>query len=111
MMSFRGRIVSVFLREADGSTELVMIFLGRDPDARPPKGIVQNLTYGIWSVWRFFRTNEAVVSAISGCFFCMLILGWQFALKYTIVTIALWLPQVLKSSAGALMCSMYYGGR
>ncbi|CAE6480532.1 unnamed protein product, partial [Rhizoctonia solani] len=43
----------------------------RDPDARPPKGLIQNLTYAIWS----------------------------FALKYTIVTIALWLPQVLKSSA------------
>ncbi|EUC64408.1 fusaric acid resistance-like protein [Rhizoctonia solani AG-3 Rhs1AP] len=54
----------------------------RDPDARPPKGIIQNLTYAVWSVWHFFRSNEAV-----------------FAIKYTIVTIALWLPQVLKSSA------------
>ncbi|CAE6435306.1 unnamed protein product [Rhizoctonia solani] len=43
----------------------------RDPDARPPKGVIQLLTYAIWS----------------------------FAIKYTIVTIALWLPQVLRSSA------------
>ncbi|KAF8608867.1 hypothetical protein BDV93DRAFT_465925 [Ceratobasidium sp. AG-I] len=54
----------------------------RDPDAKPPKGLVQNLTYTVWSIWSFFRTNEAI-----------------FALKYAIVTIALWLPQVLKSSA------------
>ncbi|KAJ1304398.1 hypothetical protein OPQ81_005547 [Rhizoctonia solani] len=53
-----------------------------DPDARPPKGIVQNLTFIVWSIWHFFRSNEAV-----------------FAIKYTIVTIALWLPQVFKSSA------------
>ncbi|KDN44479.1 hypothetical protein RSAG8_05526, partial [Rhizoctonia solani AG-8 WAC10335] len=56
----------------------------RDPDARPPKGIIQNLTYAVWSVWHFFRSNEAIAS---------------FATKYTIVTIALWLPQVIKSSA------------
>ncbi|KAL5631613.1 hypothetical protein ACGC1H_007212 [Rhizoctonia solani] len=54
----------------------------RDPDARPPKGIIQNLTYAVWLIWHFFRSNEAI-----------------FAIKYTIVTIALWLPQVLKSSA------------
>ncbi|KAF8756858.1 putative ER transporter, 6TM, N-terminal [Rhizoctonia solani] len=54
----------------------------RDPDARPPKGIIQNLTFAVWSIWHFFRTNEAI-----------------FAIKYTIVTIALWLPQIFKSSA------------
>ncbi|CAE6412674.1 unnamed protein product [Rhizoctonia solani] len=46
----------------------------RDPDARPPKGIIQNLTYAVCHME-------------------------QFATKYTIVTIALWLPQVIKSSA------------
>ncbi|KAG8751127.1 hypothetical protein FRC11_009675, partial [Ceratobasidium sp. 423] len=54
----------------------------RDPDARPPKGVIQSLTFAIWSIWHFFRSNEAI-----------------FAIKYTIVTIALWLPQVFKSSA------------
>ncbi|KAG8732844.1 hypothetical protein FRC10_000576 [Ceratobasidium sp. 414] len=54
----------------------------KDPDARPPKSAVQYLTYAIWSVWRFMRTDEAI-----------------FAIKYTIVTIALWLPQVIKHSA------------
>ncbi|CAE6413891.1 unnamed protein product [Rhizoctonia solani] len=54
----------------------------RDPDARAPKGVLQSLTFAIWSIWQFFRSKEAI-----------------FAIKYTIVTIALWLPQVLKSSA------------
>ncbi|KAG9080501.1 hypothetical protein FRC06_006502 [Ceratobasidium sp. 370] len=54
----------------------------KDPDARPPKSMIQYLTYAIWSVWRFMRTDEAI-----------------FAIKYTIVTIALWLPQVIKHSA------------
>ncbi|CAE6431790.1 unnamed protein product [Rhizoctonia solani] len=54
----------------------------RDPDARPPKGIIQSLTFAIWSIWHFFRTNEAI-----------------FAIKYTVVTIALWLPQIFRSSA------------
>lgn len=43
---------------------------GRDPDARPPKGLVQSLTYFVWSVWGFFRTNEAIVSLVSSSF-CM----------------------------------------
>ncbi|KAG8773968.1 hypothetical protein FRC12_002211 [Ceratobasidium sp. 428] len=54
----------------------------KDPDARPPKSAVQHLTYAIWNVWRFLRTNEAI-----------------FAIKYMVVTIALWLPQVIKHSA------------
>ncbi|QRV93943.1 hypothetical protein RhiJN_21961 [Ceratobasidium sp. AG-Ba] len=54
----------------------------KDPDARPPKSALQHLTYMIWRIWSFMRTNEAV-----------------FALKYMIVSIALWLPQVIKHSA------------
>jgi hypothetical protein len=65
MMSFREHIVSVFWREVSRDTELVAVFLGRDPDARPPKGLIQHLTYGVWNIWRFFRTNEAIVSVVS----------------------------------------------
>lgn len=37
------------------------LFVGRDPDARPPNGFIQKSTHAIWSLWNFFRTKEAVV--------------------------------------------------
>ena len=60
MTSFRGFIVSDFIFRLDRVLRRGG-FVGRDPDAKPPKGIVQNLTYMVWSLWSFFRTNEAVV--------------------------------------------------
>ncbi|CAE6440783.1 unnamed protein product [Rhizoctonia solani] len=54
----------------------------RDPDARSPQGFGQKLSHVIRVAWRYLNTDEAI-----------------FGFKCTVVTLALWFPQVIKSSA------------
>ncbi|CUA73001.1 putative protein C57A7,05 [Schizosaccharomyces pombe 972h-] [Rhizoctonia solani] len=54
----------------------------RDPDARSPRGFGQKLSHIIRVAWRYLNTDEAI-----------------FGFKCTVVTLALWFPQVIKSSA------------
>ncbi|ELU39305.1 hypothetical protein AG1IA_06671 [Rhizoctonia solani AG-1 IA] len=65
----------------------------RDPDARPPKGLTR-------------QSYVCLTQHIKGADDCMR----QFAIKYTIVTIALWLPQIFKSSAGVIGMLIWYIG-
>ncbi|EED82525.1 predicted protein [Postia placenta Mad-698-R] len=53
-----------------------------DPDAMPPSNIVQKLANKLHVVYLWTKTPEAM-----------------FAFKYTAVTIALWIPSVVKTSA------------
>ncbi|GAA5916631.1 hypothetical protein JCM5296_002963 [Sporobolomyces johnsonii] len=54
----------------------------RDPDARQPKNGYQRATYKIYRLGQWMRTPETI-----------------FAIKFAIVSVALWLPQVFSSSA------------
>lgn len=53
-----------------------------DPDAMPPSNIVQKLANNLHVVYLWTKTPEAM-----------------FAFKYTAITIALWIPSVVKTSA------------
>ncbi|GAA5844609.1 hypothetical protein JCM11251_002242 [Rhodosporidiobolus azoricus] len=55
---------------------------GRNPDARPPKNAFQRFTFGLYRFFHFFTTPEAV-----------------FALKYSLFSICIWLPQIFSSTA------------
>ncbi|PCH37055.1 hypothetical protein WOLCODRAFT_140699 [Wolfiporia cocos MD-104 SS10] len=55
----------------------------RDPDGRPPSNIFQHAANVLHAVYQWAKTPEAM-----------------FAFKYALLTIALWIPQVCKSSAG-----------
>ncbi|KAH9919972.1 uncharacterized protein BXZ73DRAFT_52330 [Epithele typhae] len=55
----------------------------RDPDSRPPQNFLQRLANTIHKGYKWSRTPEAL-----------------FAFRMVILTIALWIPQVAKASAG-----------
>ncbi|KAI0371992.1 hypothetical protein BV20DRAFT_940807 [Pilatotrama ljubarskyi] len=54
----------------------------RDPDSRPPANVLQRLANTLHLVYKWGKTAEAL-----------------FAFRYVVVTIALWIPSVVKSSA------------
>ncbi|KAL5519292.1 hypothetical protein ACEPAH_975 [Sanghuangporus vaninii] len=58
----------------------------RDPDSKPPTNIIQKIMNGIHNVYEWTKTPEAM-----------------FGFKYAILTVLLWLPAVLRSSA-----NLYY---
>ncbi|KAL5494924.1 hypothetical protein ACEPAI_386 [Sanghuangporus weigelae] len=58
----------------------------RDPDSKPPTNIIQKIMNGIHNVYEWSKTPEAM-----------------FGFKYAILTVLLWLPAVLRSSA-----NLYY---
>ncbi|KAI0635211.1 hypothetical protein C8Q77DRAFT_1106698 [Trametes polyzona] len=53
-----------------------------DPDSRPPENILQRVASTFHSLFKWTKTPEAL-----------------FAFRYVVVTIALWIPSVVKSSA------------
>ncbi|KAH9919970.1 uncharacterized protein BXZ73DRAFT_104789 [Epithele typhae] len=55
----------------------------RDPDSRPPRNFLQRIANAVHKVYRWAGTPEAL-----------------FAFRMVILTIALWIPQVVQASAG-----------
>ncbi|SCV69224.1 BQ2448_2244 [Microbotryum intermedium] len=54
----------------------------KDPDARAPRNAVQRFGGGLYSIGRWCKTTETI-----------------FAVKYAVIGLALWLPQVFRTSA------------
>ncbi|KAI8970891.1 hypothetical protein BD414DRAFT_501521 [Trametes punicea] len=54
----------------------------RDPDSRPPHNMLQKVANSIHALYKWGKTPEAL-----------------FTFRYVVVTIALWIPSVVKSSA------------
>ncbi|KAL7284167.1 hypothetical protein ACG7TL_001449 [Trametes sanguinea] len=54
----------------------------RDPDSRPPQNILQRTANTLHALYKWSKTPEAL-----------------FTFRYVVVTIALWIPSVVKSSA------------
>jgi hypothetical protein len=75
---------------------------GRDPDSLPPKNLLQRITHGTHVLHRWTGTAEAAVR-FSLFVLTMMpnLIDAQFIFKYVVVSIALWLPAVSKSSARA----------
>lgn len=57
-------------------------FAGRDPDARPPRNGRQRVLLKLYKFMQSLKSAEVV-----------------FALKYSFVSVALWVPQVVQASA------------
>ncbi len=73
-------------------------YAGRDPDSRPPTNSFQRVMHYISAVYRWMETPEAIVRFIlAELAIDSLIL--QFAFKYIFISIALWIPCVVRSSA------------
>lgn len=66
-----------------------LYFAGKNPDALPPKTLIGRFFVGLGSVVRFLKSPEGI-----------------FSLRHACVSVALWVPAVVKSTAW-----FYYGNR
>jgi hypothetical protein len=74
---------------------------GRDPDSRPPTNFLQRILNGLHLFYHWTKTPEAVVRPT---LFVNLIMkdstiAAQFIFRYVFITVALWVPAVVKTTA------------
>ncbi|KAK0493580.1 hypothetical protein EDD18DRAFT_1405386, partial [Armillaria luteobubalina] len=64
------------------TSDIDNFYIGRDPDSRPPTNTFQRVMHYLSAVYRWMETPEAI-----------------FVFKYIFISIALWIPCVVRSSA------------
>jgi hypothetical protein len=74
---------------------------GRDPDSRPPTNTLQRIMEGLHVIYQWTKTPKALVHShldpalgING-----LTIAAQFVFRYVFLSVALWLPSVIKTTA------------
>jgi len=77
---------------------------GRDPDSRPPTNVLQRVMSGLHVIYQWTKTPEALVYSL---IFANLTtrdstVAAQFIFRYVFVTIALWVPAVVRRTARKL---------
>ena len=77
---------------------------GRDPDSRPPTNVLQKAMNGLHAIYQWSKTPEALVYSLM---FANLAIGdstvaAQFIFRYVFVSIALWVPAVVRRTARKL---------
>ena len=83
---------------------LIHLSTGRDPDSRPPTNVLQRVTNGLHVIYQWTKTPEALVYSLM---FANLATrdstaAAQFIFRYTFLSIALWVPAVIRRSARKL---------
>jgi hypothetical protein len=83
---------------------LIHLSTGRDPDSRPPTNVLQRVMNGLHVIYKWGKTPEALVYSLM---FANLAtrdstVAAQFIFRYVFLSIALWVPAVVKSSARKL---------
>jgi hypothetical protein len=80
---------------------LIHLSTGRDPDSRPPTNVVQRVMNGLHVIYQWTKTPEALVYSLM---FANLTtrdstVAVQFIFRYVFVSIALWVPAVVRRTA------------
>ena len=83
---------------------LIYLSPGRDPDSRPPTNALQRIMNGLHVIYQWAKTPEALVYSLM---FANLAtrdstVPAQFIFRYVFLTIALWVPAVVRRTARKL---------
>ncbi len=83
---------------------LIHLSPGRDPDSRPPTNVLQRIMNGLHVIYQWTKTPEALVYlfVFANLEIRDLSVAAQFVFRYVFITIALWVPAVVRRTARKL---------